>query len=31
MRDDLHGKRYSDIREAGLKAEDLMARYGKPI
>jgi hypothetical protein len=31
MRDTLHGKRYSEIRKAGLKAEDLMARYGKQI
>jgi hypothetical protein len=31
MRDALHGKRYSEIREAGVKAEDLIAKYGKPI
>jgi hypothetical protein len=31
MRDSLHGGRFAEIREAGMKAEDLMARYAKPI
>jgi hypothetical protein len=31
MKDALHDKRYSEIRKAGFKTEDLMARYAKPI